>query len=335
MKIIVDAYGGDNAPLSVLQGAEMAIAEYGIEVVLSGKEKELKSVAQNHGVSLKGMSFLEAETKMPVEVEPSSITSEYSNSSLAIAIKALSNDEGQAVVSAGSTGAIVVGGIRWIRRIKGIRRPALGVVVPNTNGFYLLIDSGANAVARPEMLMQFGVMGSVYMQALMDIENPRVGMVNIGTEPNKGTDLQIDASKLLTDAPVNFIGNVEAVNLPLGGCDVAVADGFTGNIILKLTEGMAKMFMSEIKDVIYGGTLSKIGGLMIKKPMKEMAKKLDASEYGGVPLLGLTKPLVKAHGSSDALAIKNAIRQAKKVVDNNMIGKIEDALGELRENPQE
>lgn len=330
MKIVVDAYGGDNAPLSVLQGAQMAVKELGHEIILSGKEAELREVAAKENISLENMSFIEAENVMPVEDDPSKITKDYKNSSLAVAIKAVAEGLGDAVVSAGSTGAIVVGAIYWVKRIKGIKRPAIGVIIPNTNGIYMLIDGGANSRCRPEMLMQFGVMGSVYMEDIIGIENPRVGMVNIGTEPNKGLELQIDASALLENAPVNFIGNVEAKGLPTGGCDVAVTDGFTGNIILKHTEGMAKMMKSELKEIMLKNAKTKLGALMLKDGIKEMSLKLDPSEYGGVALLGVTKPVVKAHGSSDAKAIKNAIKQAGIVVDQRIIEKIEKSLGDIK-----
>lgn len=335
MKIIVDAYGGDNAPLSVLNGVQMAVAEYGVEIILVGKESELKTLAQRENINLKNVTFIEATETMPVEVEPSLITSQYTESSLAIAIKSLRDGMGDAVVSAGSTGAVVVGGIRWIKRMEGVKRPALGVVMPTTEGCYILVDGGANSVARPEMLAQFGVMGSVYMNVIMGIDSPRVGMINIGSEANKGLELQIKASELLRKSSLNFIGNIEPNYIPVGGCDVAVSDGFTGNIVLKLSEGMGKMMKIELKNIFYSGIFSKMAALLMKKEIYKMSNRLNPSEYGGVPLLGLTKAVIKAHGSSDAMAIKNAIRQARNVVEQDIIPQIEHALIKLNEATQE
>lgn len=332
MNIIVDAHGGDNAPLSVLKGVELALKEFDdISITLAGNRSELESLAKKESINLGNTSFIESSKIMPVEAEPTELTRTYKDSSMAVGIQALVDDYGDAFVSAGSTGALVVGATLWVKRIKGIKRPAIGVVIPNSKGVHMLIDGGANSECRPDMLAQFGMMGSIYMREILGVSNPRVGMVNIGTEPNKGLDLQIEASKLLSEMPLNFIGNIEASKVPLGGCDVAVTDGFTGNIMLKLTEGMAKMMGGEIKNIIMSGFFTKIAGLMIRKEMGKMKAKLDPSEYGGTPLLGVKKPVIKAHGSSNAVAIKNAIKQAKNVVEHDIIGQIEKAITETNE----
>lgn len=326
MKIIVDAYGGDHAPLAVLEGTAQAVEEYGITAVLAGKEQELRAVAKEHGISLSGMEFAEAETIMPVEADPTELRTTYKDSSMAVGMRLLREGKGDAFVSAGSTGAITVGATLIVGRIKGIRRPAIAVVMPTTKGAYLLADAGANTDTRPEMLFQFGVMGSLYMEHIQGISNPKVAMVNIGTEENKGRDLQIEASSLLKNAPIDFIGNIEARDLPLGGCDVAVTDGFTGNIILKLTEGMGAMLMSELKGIFMKGFSSKIAALLLKSGLGEFKARMDYTEYGGALLLGVQKPVVKAHGSSNAKAFKNAIRQANTMAQQDVIGQMEQAL---------
>ena len=207
-----------------------------------------------------------------------------------------------------------------------MKRPAIGTVVPCRNGCFMLLDSGANHDCRPEMLRQFGLMGSVYMKRILGVPSPRVGLVNIGAEETKGTELQVEAYGLMKEASYNFIGNVEAREVPLGGCDVAVCDGFTGNIILKVTEGLAKLFMSEIKGIFMKSLPNKLAAAVVKKDLGAFKKKFDSAEYGGALLLGTKKPVIKAHGSSDAKAFYNAIRQAISCCENNIIGEMESQL---------
>ena len=216
MRIIVDAFGGDHAPLEVLKGCSMAKEEYGVEITLCGDEEKIRDCAKNNNVSLEGMEILHAPSVIPVEADPTSLVKEYADRSMAVGMKALKNGEGDAFVSAGSTGALVVGASLIVKRLKGVRRVGLATVIPNANKFYLLMDAGANAECRPEMLAQFGVMGSVYMERLKGVKNPRVGLINIGAEETKGLELQLESYKLLQKAPVNFIGNVEARGLALG-----------------------------------------------------------------------------------------------------------------------
>jgi glycerol-3-phosphate acyltransferase PlsX len=219
-----------------------------------------------------------------------------------------------------------VGGTLIVKRIKGIKRPALATLIPTTSGAYMLLDVGANAECRPEMLRQFALMGSIYMERIVGVARPRVGMVNIGTEDTKGTQLQIEAGNLLRESALNFIGNVEARELPLGGCDVAVADGFTGNVILKLTEGMGKMFSTELKSMLLASTKAKVAAIMLKGSLNAFRAKMDYAEYGGAPLMGTAKPVIKAHGSSNAKAYKNAIRQAKLYHERGVIAEIQNAI---------
>lgn len=323
MKVIVDAYGGDNAPLEILKGTRLAIDELGVSAVLTGDEKALRELATKEKISLGGMEFFHAPLVMPVEAEPTELLKTYADSSMAVGFKLLAEGGGDAFVSAGSTGAVVVGGTLIVKRVKGVKRPALGTVIPTVDGCYLLMDIGANTQCRPEMLYQFATMGSIYMDRVMSCKYPRVGIVNIGTEETKGLELQIEAGKLLSESDLNFIGNIESRELPLGGCDVAVTDGFTGNIVLKLTEGMGKMMSGEVKSMLMQSTRTKLAAMLLLKALRGFKAKLDYTEYGGAPLMGTAKPVIKAHGSSNAKAFKNAIRQAKKYHEQNVIEIIE------------
>lgn len=335
MRIIVDAFGGDHAPLEVLKGCALAKEEYGVEITLCGDEEKIRACAKDNGIALDGMDILHAPAVIPVEADPTTLLKEYADSSMAMGMKALKNGEGDAFVSAGSTGALVVGASLIVKRLKGVRRVGLATVIPNANKFYLLMDAGANAECRPEMLAQFGVMGSVYMERLKGVKNPRVGLINIGTEETKGLELQLESYKLLQKAPVNFIGNVEARGLALGECDVAVCDGFVGNVALKLTEGLAKYFSNELKGMFMANLKTKIAALLMKDKIAAFKKSMDYKEHGGAPLLGASLPVIKAHGSSDARAFKNAIRQAKEYVDNKVIEEMQNALHELKTETKE
>lgn len=326
MRIIVDAYGGDNAPDAVLQGCRMAADRWKCEIILTGDEQKLRQRAAELSVSLEGIGIADAPDVIPVEAEPTAILKQYQQSSMARGLQMLANGEGEAFVSAGSTGALVVGGTLIVKRLKGVKRPAIGTVIPCRGGCFLLLDSGANHDCRPEMLRQFGLMGSVYMKRIIGVPNPRVGLVNIGTEETKGTELQVQAYQLMKEAGYNFIGNVEAREVPLGGCDVAVCDGFTGNILLKTLEGLATLFMGELKAIFMKSLPNKLAAAAVKKDIKGLKKQFDSAEYGGALLLGSRSPVIKAHGSSDAKAFYNAIRQAISCCENNIIGEIETQL---------
>ena len=326
MRIIVDAYGGDNAPDAVLQGCRMAADRWKCEIILTGDEQKLRQRAAELSVSLEGIGIADAPDVIPVEAEPTAILKQYQQSSMARGLQMLANGEGEAFVSAGSTGALVVGGTLIVKRLKGVKRPAIGTVIPCRGGCFLLLDSGANHDCRPEMLRQFGLMGSVYMKRIIGVPNPRVGLVNIGTEETKGTELQVQAYQLMKEAGYNFIGNVEAREVPLGGCDVAVCDGFTGNILLKTMEGLATLFMGELKAIFMKSLPNKLAAAAFKKDIKGLKKQFDSAEYGGALLLGSRSPVIKAHGSSDAKAFYNAIRQAISCCENNIIGEIESQL---------
>lgn len=332
MRIIVDAFGGDHAPLEILKGCALAVQEYDLDVIAVGSERIILQVAQENGVSLDRISITNVEKVLGMEVDPAEVVKSYDDSTLAIALKMLASGEGDAFVGASNTGALTVGASLFVKRIKGIKRAALAGAIPNEKGCYMLVDIGANKECRPEMLVQFGIMGSLYMKNILGIEKPRVGMVNIGAEDTKGLTLQKEANLLMEQAPIHFIGNVEPRYLPFGCCDVAICDGFTGNVILKLTEGLGKWFASELKGIFMEKTSSKLGYLLVRDGVKGFKDKMDYKEYGGAPLMGISKPVIKAHGSSDARAFKNAIRQAKEYTERGVISQIETALGEMKQN---
>lgn len=329
MKIIVDGFGGDNAPLAVLQGCEMAVKEYSVEIVVTGDEETLKKTAQENGVSLDHISFHHAPSVITMEDEPTSILKEKADCSMAAAFQLVKEGKGDAFVSAGNTGAILVGATFLLKRIKGVKRAALASVIPTATGCYLLMDCGANVECRPEVLTQFGVMGSLYMKKVMKTDNPKVGLINIGAEETKGGELQIAALAQMKEAPINFTGNVEARELPKGAVDVAVADGFTGNIVLKLTEGMGSLMSAKLKE-IFGGAVGKLAGALVLKKIKALKKSMDYTEYGGAPLLGINQPVIKAHGSSNPKAFKNAIRQARDFAQSGMIEELGNTVSSMK-----
>lgn len=330
MKIIVDAFGGDNAPIEVIKGAARAVAELGVEIILTGDENKIKAAAAENNVSLDGISILHTESVIDIHEEPTSIIKERSDCSMAIGLKALADGQGDAFVSAGSTGALVVGATFIAKRLKGIKRAALAPVLPTDKGCMMLVDAGANVDCRPEMLVQFAIMGSCYMENVLKIKSPKVGLINVGAEDTKGRDMDIEAYKMLKEAPVNFTGNLEARDMPKGDCHVVVSDGFTGNVALKLYEGMGSYFAHTLKDMLMGSFGGKIAALLIMKKVKAFKKKMDYSETGGAVLMGISKPVIKAHGSSDAKAFYNAIRQAKNCVDGDVIGEITRSLDKLK-----
>ena len=321
MRVVVDAFGGDNAPLEIVKGASLASNELNVDITLTGNKAEIERIIKENNLSFKGeLIIIDTDDVISMHDDPTSLLKAHANSSMALAFKELSEDRADAFVSAGSTGAIVVGGTLIIKRIKGVKRPALAGMIPSPKGHYMLMDMGANAECRPEMLQQFGLMASVYLNKVCGIENPKIGLLNIGTEDTKGGELQRQAYKLLSEAPINFVGNVESREMPKGECDGVITDGFTGNIALKLIEGTATTFFKLVKNVLYKNIFNKLAALVIKKDLYSLKSMMDSSEVGGAPLLGVKKPVIKAHGSSDSKAIKNAIRQAvifseTKVVD--------------------
>ena len=311
--VIVDIMGGDKAPLETVKGAALAKAELGdgISYILVGDKAQIESVAADNGIDLSGFEIVHAESTVTMDDDPMSVArGNKTDSSMAVSLKLLKEGRGDAMVSTGNTGALFTGATLIVRKIKGVKRPAIAALLP-LDPPVLLLDSGANVVATPEYLEQFALMGSAYMKNLMGVESPRVGLLNNGAEEHKGTELQIETYKRLkSNEGINFVGNVEGNAAVGGACDVLVTDGFTGNVFLKTLEGFGKMILKTLKTTIYKNLKTKIAGVLIKKDLSGMRKNFDSSELGGAPILGINKPVIKAHGSSDAKAFKNAIRQA-------------------------
>lgn len=326
MRIIVDAFGGDNAPLEILRGAAMAVETLGVDIMLTGKEDTIRKVAEDNNISLKNMEIIDAPDVMEMEDEPRTILKAKKNSSMAEGLRRLAAGEGDAFVSAGSTGALIMGATFIIKRIKGISRPALAPLIPSDTAPFLLIDCGANADCRPEMLVQFAQMGYVYMTRVLGRKEPKIGLLNIGTEECKGTALQQEAYTLLQKSDLPFMGNVEARDVPAGAADIVVADGFTGNILLKCIEGTTSTLMRNVKGIFKTNLLTMLAALLVKPQIGAFKKKMDVSEYGGAPVIGVAKPVIKAHGNSDAKAFCSAIRQAANFADGGVIEAITEAV---------
>ncbi len=330
MRIVVDAFGGDNAPLEIIKGAAEAHKEYGVDITLTGNEEIIKKCINDNGFVFENLIIAHTDDVISMHDEPTSLLKAHKNSSLGLAFQLLSDGKADALVSAGSTGAVVVGGTLMVKRIKGVKRPALGSMLPGLGGNYFLMDMGANAECRPEMLKQFGIMASVYLSAVEGRENPKIGLLNIGTEDTKGDELRKEAYKQLSEAPINFVGNIESREMPKGEVDGIVTDGFTGNIAIKLMEGSISSLFKMLKGAFYKNLINKLAAAILKKDLYSLKAKMDSSEVGGAPLLGVLKPVIKAHGSSDARAIKNAIRQAKAFAEKDVIGTIQKYIEETQ-----
>ena len=326
MKIIVDAFGGDNAPLEIIKGCAEAVQEHGVDILLTGKESTIREVAAQNNVSLDHIEIEDCDEVITMHDSADSVIKTKKNSSMAVGLRLLSEGRGDAFISAGNSGALCVGATLGVKRIKGIKRPAFAPVIPSETGCLMLIDGGANVDCRPEMLRQFAVMGSVYMEKVMKIDNPRVGLANVGSEDHKGTELYRETYAILKDSDLNFIGNVEGRDIPKGVCDVVVCDGFTGNMILKTYEGVASVLMKQIKNMFTGSVKGKLAAGLIMKDLKGMKTRFDYNTYGGAPILGSSKPVFKAHGDSKARTIKNAIGLCKEYVEAKAIDEISSSI---------
>ncbi len=327
MKILVDAMGGDNAPLEIIKGSIDAHNEYGIDIILVGQEDVIRKVSSENNLDISDFQVVNATEVIATDEDADSVLKKKPDSSMTVALKMLAEGEGDAFVSAGNSGALCVGGTLLVKRIKGIKRPGFAPVMPHFGGgCFMLIDAGANLEARPEMLLQFAVMASAYMDKVMKVENPRVGLVNVGTEEHKGSELQHNTFELLKNSDLNFIGNVEGRDLPYGGCDVAVCDGFTGNVILKTFEGTAKAILGKVKELFSKNAKSKLAAALVMSDIKKLVKEFDYNEYGGAPIMGTLKPVFKAHGSSKAKTFKNALRLTKDYVEADVINEISKAV---------
>ena len=336
MKIIIDAFGGDNAPLEIIKGAVEAKNEYGVDIILTGDNDTIRRVAQENGISLDGVEIEHAPDVFTNDDQPSSIrTKAKADTSLAVGFRLLKEGRGDAFLSAGNSGAIGAGSMFIVKRIKGVKRVAFAPVIPNMTGKFMLIDSGINTDVRPKVLQQFAVMGSVYMNKVMGIENPRVGLANVGTEEHKGDELRQETYKLLQNTPVNFIGNVEGRDIPLDGADVVVCDGFTGNMIIKTYEGVALGLMKKLKGIFTKNLKTKLAASMVLKEMKEFKASMDLDEFGGTAVLGCAKPVFKAHGNAKAKTIRNAVRVCIEYVNGNVIDTVTEAMSALADTDDE
>lgn len=325
MKIIVDAFGGDNAPLEIIKGCAEAVSQLDINIILTGNQDIIKNIASKNSISLDNIEIENCSEVITMDDTAEAVLKTKKDSSMAVGIRLLNEGKGDAFISAGNSGALCMGATLGIKRIKGIKRPAFSPILPCANGFFMLMDGGANIECRPEMLHQFALMGSIYMEKVMGVKSPRIGLANIGTEEHKGTELYRNTYELLSESNLNFIGNVEGRDIPNGVCDVVVCDGFTGNMILKTYEGVAITLMKEIKN-LFNGAKGKLSAALIMKNLKEFKTKFDYNSYGGAAILGTSKPVFKAHGNAKASTIVNAIRLCKDYVNADTIKEISSSL---------
>ncbi|MGN1143162.1 MAG: phosphate acyltransferase PlsX [Anaerovoracaceae bacterium] len=332
MRIILDGMGGDNAPAAVVEGAVLASKEIEHEIQIIGQQELIQAELAKYKYDEKKITVIDAREVISNEEAPVRAVRSKKDSSIVRGINMVKRGEGDIFISAGSTGALMAGGLFILGRIQGIDRPALASVYPIVGSIpSLLVDAGANAECKPNNLLEFGIMGNIYMEKVLGRENPRVGLVNLGAEAAKGSTLTKAAYDLLEHSDMNFIGNVEARDVPKGACDVIVADGFTGNVILKLTEGLAWNILKLIKSKFTDGAKAKLGAALLLDKMKELKKEFDYSEYGGAPILGVKGPIVKMHGSSSANAVKNTILKGIPFVEGNVVDTIQNSVLEIEE----
>ncbi len=338
MRIILDAMGGDNAPLAPVMGAVDAAKDFGANITLIGREEQIRSALKENGIETlpKGITIVHAEEVVDMHDDPANVVRKKKDSSMIAGLRMLSEGEGDAFISAGSTGALLSGATLVVKRVRGIRRAAMGPCMPNkSGGKTVILDCGANAECTPEFLLQFGIVGSLFAKKSLGVPNPKVGLLNIGTEDTKGTPLQKEAYALLTGAHekglINFVGNVEARDVPLGAVDVVVCDGFAGNVLLKSIEGTAMFMGSLVSQMFKKSIISKLSAALVMKDIKAFKKLLDYREIGGTQFLGIKKPVIKAHGSSDRLAFRNAVRQAMEAAQNDITTDLEQYLASIKE----
>ena len=335
MKIIIDGYGGDNAPLEIVKGSVQAVNEIeDLTIIITGKQQELENCLKKLNYTGNKIEILNAETVISCDDEnPAKLIKAMPDSSIVVALDALKQrNDIDAMISAGSTGAVLAGGILKLGRLKGVSRPGLAPLLPTKidNKGVLLIDCGANADCKPINLCHFAMMGSVYYSSLYNVEKPKVALLNVGVEDAKGNMLIKETFKLLKTLPINFVGNIEARDCMSGDYDVLVADGFSGNLTLKSIEGTLLFVMDHLKNAIKSSTSSKIGYLFMKKSFNKLKEKMNYKQYGGSQFLGCKKPIFKAHGNSDAESILIVIKQAIKVAKNNVNDKIEEIVGSVQ-----
>lgn len=342
MKIIIDAMGGDLAPEAPVLGALQGAKDFGAQITLVGRGEEILQVMKKNGISdlPEGVEIANADDVVDMHDDPATVLHKRKNSSMVVGLRMLAEGQGDAFISAGSTGALLTGATLLVKRVKGIRRAAMGPAMPNkAGGKTVILDCGANAECTPEFLLQFGLVGSLYAKKCLGIENPRVGLLNIGTEDSKGTPLQKEAYALLQEAGsqgvLNFTGNVEARDVPMGAVDVVVCDGFSGNVLLKSIEGTAAFMGSLVSRMFKKNALTKVAALLCSSGIKSLKKLLDYREIGGTQFLGIRKPVIKAHGSSDAKAFSNAVGQAMEAAGQDFSQELEAGLRILQAKENE
>ncbi|HIQ67746.1 MAG TPA: phosphate acyltransferase PlsX [Candidatus Faecousia excrementigallinarum] len=342
MKIIIDAMGGDLAPEAPVLGALQGAKDFGVQITLVGRGEEILQVMKKNGISdlPEGVEIANADDVVDMHDDPATVLHKRKNSSMVVGLRMLAEGQGDAFISAGSTGALLTGATLLVKRVKGIRRAAMGPAMPNkAGGKTVILDCGANAECTPEFLLQFGLVGSLYAKKCLGIENPRVGLLNIGTEDSKGTPLQKEAYALLQEAGsrgvLNFTGNVEARDVPMGAVDVVVCDGFSGNVLLKAIEGTAAFMGSLVSRMFKKNALTKVAALLCSSGIKHLKKLLDYREIGGTQFLGIRKPVIKAHGSSDAKAFRNAVGQAMDAARQDFSQELEAGLRILQAKENE
>ncbi|MGX9133629.1 phosphate acyltransferase PlsX [Rummeliibacillus sp. JY-2-4R] len=330
MKLAVDGMGGDNAPQAIIEGVYQALeASHDLEILLYGQQEKMQPFLKD----LSRITVIDCKETIEGTDEPVRAVRRKKDSSMVKMAEAVANGEADACISAGNTGALMAAGLFIVHRIDGIDRPALSSTLPTLDGSgFDMLDLGSNADAKPENLVQYAIMGSIYAKQVRGINNPTIGLLNIGTEDKKGNELTKHAFLLLKEAPINFIGNVEARELLNHAADVVVTDGFTGNMVLKTLEGTAGSLFKMLKEAFMSSTKSKIAALMMKNNLLELKNKMDYSEYGGAALFGLKAPVIKAHGSSNARAFASAIRQARKMVEHNVCPTIDTTISEIQKN---
>ncbi|MDP8923631.1 MAG: phosphate acyltransferase PlsX [Chloroflexota bacterium] len=325
MTIAVDGMGGDRAPDVVVDGAVAAVRELGVSVLLTGRRSELEPLLAARGGTDR-IGVVDAAATIAMDEHPASAVRQKRDSSLVVGVGLVGEGRARAFVSAGNTGAVMAAGLFELKRVRGVERPALATVIPTLRGAALLVDVGANADCRPEHLAQFALMGSVYLERVFGVSRPRVGLISIGEEASKGNLLVQQTYPRLRELPINFVGNIEGKDFPAGEVDVAVCDGFVGNVMLKLAEGLATAITGMIRQEIEASLLTKVAALGVLPAFRRVRRRLDYAEYGGAPLLGLNGICIVAHGRSDARAIKNAIRVAAQAVEQDVVRHIAEGI---------
>jgi len=329
MRIALDAMGGDQAPQVTVEGAVWAAREYDAEVLLVGQEDVLTAELEKHEVSGLKLPVVHASEVIGMEDEPSSAAKAKRDSSMVVGMSLLKSGEADAFFSAGNSGGVMAAALFRLGRLPGVKRPALSVLYPTAHGSCVVLDVGANTDCKPEWLLQFGVMGSAFARTALGMAKPRVGIVSNGEEEGKGSTLVKEAYRLLKDSPLNFVGNVEGKDIPLGLADVVVTDGLTGNVIIKLSEGLTKFLTGVIQKEIKSGVVTAIGGVLARPAFQRAKRVLDYTETGGAPLLGVDGVVFIGHGRSNAKAIKNGIGAAQRAADGGMLAAIAESLPEM------